>query len=117
MTMRLLPPGEFTMGSPQAEIDELVKTTNNPDWQVRYRSEGPQHQVTLTKPFYLGVYEVTQAEYEQVMGVNPSDHSATGPGKDKVAGLDTGRYPVAMVSCLDAIDCGSKPSEREGIRT
>ncbi|MCP4099343.1 MAG: hypothetical protein GY748_24225, partial [Planctomycetaceae bacterium] len=30
------------------------------------------HEVTLTKPFKMGVHEVTQAQYEQVMGVNPS---------------------------------------------
>ena len=32
----------------------------------------------ITKPFYLGMYEVTQAEYQQVMGVNPSNFSAQG---------------------------------------
>ena len=40
----------------------------------------------ITRPFYLGVYEVTQDEYRQVMKTNPSWFSATGGGKDKVAG-------------------------------
>ena len=31
----------------------------------------PVHEVTLTKPFYMGKYEVTQAEYESVIGTNP----------------------------------------------
>ena len=35
-------------------------------------NEKPQHQVKLTKPFELGVYEVTQQQYEKVMGDNPS---------------------------------------------
>jgi len=34
--------------------------------------ESPRHRVEITKPFYLGVYEVTQEQYERVMGDNPS---------------------------------------------
>jgi formylglycine-generating enzyme required for sulfatase activity/serine/threonine protein kinase len=116
MKMVLIPPGEFTMGSTQAEIEKLVKSTNKTIIKHNHRSEGPQHQVTLTKPFYLGVHEVTQAEYQLVMGGNPSHHSATGKGKDKVAGLDTSRFPVDTVSWLDAVDFCNKLSEREGLR-
>ena len=39
-------------------------------------SEVPRHQVKITKPFYLGMYQVTQGEYEKVMGVNPSAFTA-----------------------------------------
>jgi formylglycine-generating enzyme required for sulfatase activity len=35
-------------------------------------NEKPAHEVTLTKPFYLGIYEVTQAQWKAVMGENPS---------------------------------------------
>ena len=58
MKLVLIPPGEFLMGSPEGEVGR----------QARER----RHQVRITKPFYLGVYEVTQAEYERVMGTNPS---------------------------------------------
>ena len=53
-----IPPGDFIMGSPEDE---------------RYR-EGDeiQHPVTITKPFYMGKYEVTQAQWRAVMGTNPS---------------------------------------------
>jgi formylglycine-generating enzyme required for sulfatase activity len=34
--------------------------------------EAPVHQVTITRPFWIGKYEVTQAEYQAVMGSNPS---------------------------------------------
>jgi formylglycine-generating enzyme required for sulfatase activity len=78
-------PGTFTMGSPQRE-------------KRRNSDEGPQHEVTITRPFYLGVYPVTQAEYERVMGKNPSWFSERGGGKDKVGGRDTGRFPAEMVS-------------------
>lgn len=59
MRFRLIPAGEFVMGSPSNEAD-------------RFSEEGPQRTVKLTKPFYMGVTEVTQAQYQRVMGSNPS---------------------------------------------
>ena len=58
-TFNLLPAGTFTMGSPSDELG-------------RYSDEGPQHQVTLPQPFYMQTTEVTQAQWESVMGSNPS---------------------------------------------
>ena len=49
MKLVLIAPGEFLMGSPEIEHDRS---------KVEYR-----HRVRLTKPFYLGVCEVTQADY------------------------------------------------------
>ncbi|MHB1034770.1 MAG: SUMF1/EgtB/PvdO family nonheme iron enzyme [Pirellulales bacterium] len=89
MAFVLVPAGEFTMGSPESE----------PSRQGR---EGPVHAVRITRPFYLGTYEVTQAEYEQVVGKNPSWLSPSGKGKDRAAGLETNRFPVEMVSWNDA---------------
>ncbi len=57
--MRLIQPGTFLMGS---RVDE----------QDRDDDEGPVHEVEITKPFYMGIYEVTQAQYGAVMGSNPS---------------------------------------------
>ena len=59
MKLVLIPAGEFLMGSPDSEKD-------------RGSHEDPQHRVRITKPFYMGVYPVTQEEYGQVMGSNPS---------------------------------------------
>ena len=70
----------------------------------------------ITRPFYLGVTEVTQAQYEAVMGNNPSWFAATGGGKDKVAGQSTGQHPVESVSWLDAVKFCNKLSELEGRR-
>ncbi len=47
------------MGSPGNEKDRSL-------------NEGPQHEVTISKPFYMGKYEVTQAQWQAVMGNNPS---------------------------------------------
>ena len=54
MKLARIPAGKFVMGSPRTE-DE------------RDREELP-HEVVITKSYYMGVYEVTQREYEKVMG-------------------------------------------------
>jgi formylglycine-generating enzyme required for sulfatase activity len=56
MRLELIPAGKFVMGSPAAEID-------------RADDEGPQHEVTISKPFYIGAFLVTQEQYEVVMAV------------------------------------------------
>jgi formylglycine-generating enzyme required for sulfatase activity len=59
MKLALIPAGKFLMGSPKTEAD-------------RKDSEGPQRQVTISKPFYMGVTEVTQLQYGRIVGRNPS---------------------------------------------
>ena len=59
-------PGTFTMGSPESEAGR-----NNDEGRET------QHEVTLTQGFYLGKYEVTQAQYEAVMTGNTDGLSAT----------------------------------------
>jgi formylglycine-generating enzyme required for sulfatase activity len=99
MKLVLIPAGKFTMGSPDDEKDQTTS------------GQGPPHEVEISKPFYLGVFEVTQAEYEQVMGTNPSYFSPTGNGKDKVDCKDTSRFPVEWVSWNDAVEFCKKLSE------
>lgn len=60
MKFKKIPAGSFIMGSPEGE-------------EGRSKNEGPIRLVTLTKPFYMGIYEVTQVEYESVIGRNPSE--------------------------------------------
>lgn len=52
--------GKFTMGSPENELGRQKNET--------------QHEVTLTKDFYIGVFETTQKQYELITGSNPSNH-------------------------------------------
>jgi formylglycine-generating enzyme required for sulfatase activity len=54
-----IPAGTFVMGSPTNEVD-------------RSADEGPQTTVTLTQGFWIGTYAVTQLEYTNLMGANPS---------------------------------------------
>ena len=118
MKFRLIPPGEFMMGSTAAEIEEaLIKYADKDKmYQHMIKSQAPQHKVILTQPIYLGVNEVTQAEYEKVMGVNPSYFSPMGGGKDAVAGMDTGSHPVEMVSWNDAAEFCAKLSKQEELK-
>jgi len=105
MRFTLIPPGEFDMGSSAAEQmwaqDESQAVGDI--WALDgLPCEGPRHRVRITKPFWLGTYEVTQSEYQRVMDKNPSAFSASGQGQDHVAGQDTSRFPVEMVSWDDA---------------
>ncbi|MHC4502712.1 MAG: LamG-like jellyroll fold domain-containing protein, partial [Planctomycetota bacterium] len=52
----------------------------------------PVHRVTITKPFYLGKYEVTQAQYEKVTGKNPSEFKGAGLPVEQVSWADTQRF-------------------------
>ncbi len=66
-----IPPGRFTLGSSVTEQNGVnaVGWRNVADLT---KTEGPQTVVTLTKGFYMGKYLVTQGEYLEVMGSNPS---------------------------------------------
>ncbi len=77
MQLKLIPARSFVMGSPESEKDR--------------DNDEVQHKVTLIQPFYLGVYEVTQEQYEKVMDTNPSHFK--GP-----------MLPVECVSWNDAQD-------------
>ena len=81
--------GEFDIGTPDS--------AKYPHWP----SEKPQHRVKISKAFYLGKFEVTQEQYEKVMGKNPSYFARTGEYKDKVKDLDTSQFPVEGVSWDD----------------
>jgi formylglycine-generating enzyme required for sulfatase activity len=103
MKLVLIPKGAFEMGSTKAERQDvltLLKEKKMPDW---LKAEGPQHKVEISKPFYMGIYEVTQAQYEKVVGKNPSYFSVRGAGKEEVEGLDTSNFPVESVSWADAM--------------
>jgi len=95
--------GTFTMGSPESETEVLGDS-----W---YDNERPQRQVTLSK-FFMGKFLVTQAQYEEVMGINPSWFKDS----NLPAGLTTGdKLPVERVSWYDAIEFCNALSELDGL--
>ena len=86
MKLKLIPAGEFQMGS------------------TEHDSEKPRHLVTISRPFYLGVYPVTQHEYMQMIKKNPSSFS----GSD--------RLPVETVSWFEAVAFCNELSRKEGLK-
>jgi len=65
MQLVLIPAGEFTMGTPAKDLEALVKAQTTESNKKLVQSEGPQHRVRLTQPFYLACHEVTIAQYKQ----------------------------------------------------
>jgi formylglycine-generating enzyme required for sulfatase activity/serine/threonine protein kinase len=102
MKLTLIPPGEFQMGSP--------------DYERERSGIEQQHRVRITKPFYLGVYEVTQSEFEHVMGRNPSEFLKSGGRTEPATGFDTSRNPVENVTWYDAVEFCNELSKKEGRR-
>jgi formylglycine-generating enzyme required for sulfatase activity len=101
-----IPAGTFLMGALDGEGSE---------------DEHPRHEVEITRPYYLGVYPVTQEQYQRVVGSNPSWFSASGRSKEEVQGMDTGRFPVEGVSWEDAVAfcrrLSELPEEKEAGRS
>ncbi len=88
MTLVLIPAGEFQMGS--SRDDELRQPDEKP------------HPVTLTTPFYLSATELTQAQWQAVMGHNRSAHQGD-------------NLPAEKMSWKEAVRFCEKLSEIEGV--
>ncbi len=74
LELMLIHPGKFLMGS---------EKENNAQ---------PVHEVTISQPFYLGKYEVTQAQWQEVMGVNPSYFKGASLPVENVSWEDCQRF-------------------------
>jgi len=97
VSMVQIPAGTFTMGSPAGESGRQSNET--------------QHSVTLTKSFYMGKYQVTQEQYQLVMGSNPSNFTSAVAGESGTPG----KLPVEKVSWYDALVFCNKLSMMEGL--
>jgi len=84
-----IPPGHFMMGSPSSEVGR--------------GSDELQHEVTISRPFFLGRFEVTQQEWRDVMGAAPSHFADCGL-----------TCPVEQVNFLDIKDFLSRLNDAEG---
>ena len=95
LEMVWIQPGRFLMGSPDFESG-------------RNDDEGPQHQVTITKGFYLGKYEVTRAQWESVMNTRPWAWAGTFEDPEKA------KYPAVNMAWQDVETFIRRLNESEG---
>ena len=92
--LRLIPAGTFMIGSPTDELG--------------HHAHEKQHQVTLTQPFYMGVFQMTQKQYELVMGTNPSEFKGDTRPVEKVSFERLrGRKDGAQWPANNAVDADS----------
>jgi eukaryotic-like serine/threonine-protein kinase len=113
MKLKLIPAGKFTMGSPQEEIDRCLKKFGEGAWEkTNLRSEGPEHPVEITRPFYLGATEVTVGQFRQFVD---EEAYQVGDGRWRNPGFDqTDQHPVVFVSWNNAVDFCKWLSKKEG---
>jgi len=101
------PAGAYLLGSPESEPG-------------RGKDE-KQHRVQIDRSFHIGVFEVTQSQYEQVMHAKPSAFAAEGSFRASIKEQDTSHYPVESVSWGDAVAfctaLSNLPAERQANRT
>ena len=93
MSFKLIPAGEFMMGSPESEEGR------NPDDEA-------QRAVKISSAFSIGVHEVTQSEYESVMGVNPSSFKGANSPVENVNWDDAVAFCVALSALQSEREAG-----------
>ena len=94
MKFALIPAGEFMMGSEESDLEK------------------PVHNVTLKKPFYLGVYPVNQKEWKMVMEKNPSHFKGDNLPVEKVSWEDVQKF-IKNLNEKESTDRYRLPSEAE----
>jgi len=97
----------LTVGCGGTVVAKQVETQPGSPASEKYRDDDEtEHQVTLTKPFYMGRTEVTQGQWEKVMGTE------SWKGKEYVREGDD--YPAVYVSWGDAVEFCKKLSSMDG---
>ncbi len=99
MAFVLLPPGKFRMGSPESEADREKDET--------------LHAVTLTEPFYLSKYPVTQEQYEALIGKNPSHFKGATFPVEQMTWEEARDYADKLTKKLDDKQVYRLPTEAE----
>lgn len=106
MRLVLVPAGQFPMGSSNQEqktaADDLNVLVDNKEEALEFvRDEYPQRSVTISRAFYMGIYTVTNEQYEVVMDLRPGD-------------AQLARNPVDGISWNDAMEFCKKLSKKTG---
>ncbi|MFM2162697.1 MAG: hypothetical protein RLZZ383_2209 [Pseudomonadota bacterium] len=112
--MRRIPAGTFAMGSSASDVVTTLAATQAGDEllaeNLKYET---QHNVTLTHAYWMGSTEVTQAQWETVMGRNPSEPMQNSDNGS--VSLLNPAYPVQNVNWCDAVVFANTLSQRDGL--
>lgn len=101
ITFVRIEPGKFIRGTTKEQLQRIL---DNENWQADetlLADELPAREITITKAFEMSATEITQAQYQQVMGTNPSTRQG-----DKL--------PVVMVRYSDCVEFCRRLSEKTG---
>ena len=112
MKLVLIPAGKFKMGNHDTPAETVKKVGGE---EEHLSDEYPAHEVTISKPFYMGIYELTQAQWKAVMGTEPwmtKTALAYAGAQPRPAGVDD--YPAVWMSSYDAIEFCRKLSKKTG---
>lgn len=89
-TWRWIPPGRFLMGSPQDE-----------NW--RFGDEGPQHEVTISRGFWMGETPVTQAQWRVLRTYDPSHFKGDPLPTESVTWFEVGEFAAALNAAVPGL--------------
>ena len=125
-----IPAGKFKMGNHDTPAETVKKVGGWMSWpghphhgrtdqrqidEEHLTDEYPVHEVTISKPFYMGIYEVTQVQWKAVMGTEPwMTKQALGFARMQPRPQGFDDYPVVWVSSYDAIEFCRKLSKKTG---
>ena len=137
MKFRVIPPCEFMMGSTTEEIRSLIESSKGFDWyKPHIQLEAPQHHVTLSQPFALGIHEVTREQFRKFVEdsgyktvVEKSSKGGWGFERDSwiqsprfywsaeelYKGKVSEQHPVSNITQTDAMAFCRWLSEKEGV--
>ena len=112
MEFALIPAGEFMMGSGDS-IETLVRKSHSRlTGSLMFENEYPQHRVRVTKPFYIAKYEVTQDQWEPVIGRNPAKFPGARNPVEKVSWHDCQDFANRLSAKSSGLTC-ALPTEAE----
>ncbi len=106
MTLVPIPAGAFLMGT-ATPTDTKSNDGKKPELPPGAEAEQPQHNVSITKPFFISICEVTQGQYEQVLG--------EAPWKGQPLTIEGKNIAASYVSWDQAVEFCKKLSEMESV--
>jgi len=113
MKLALIPAGTFKMGNHDTQAGTLKKVGGK---EEHLEDEYPAHEVTISKPFYMGIYELTQAQWKAVMGTEPwMTKTALGYAAAQPRPENIDDYPAVWMNSYDAIEFCRKLSKKTGM--